>query len=346
MHMDKEKLLTIVIPTYNMEAYLHRSLDSLIVPNSELLNAFEVLVINDGSKDSSSMIAHEYESKYPNTFRVVDKENGNYGSCLNRGIDEAKGVFFKILDADDWYDTQGLTDLLVNLKKYVDLDAIFTEFVYHDINTNSISEYRFRSIEYGRKYEFSEINLAGGLDECMLKMYSITVKTDILRRANIRMDTGISYTDNEYMYFLYSGISRVIFLNISVYQYFVGREGQTVSPASLAKHINDMYIVTKRMLDDYVLNRKSFNAENVIGCKEHHIVMCGLVYFNESLELGYDTERNMKMKELYQKIKSIPSVKGSMLKKSPFFMLWAFTGLYKSSALIKPLWNLSKCFKK
>ena len=344
--MNKEKLLTIVIPTYNMEAYLRRSLDSLVVSDIELRTALEVLVINDGSKDSSSLIAHEYEENYPETFRVVDKENGNYGSCLNRGIEEASGLFFKILDADDWYDTRGLADLLVSLKRNTDIDAVFTEFTYHDINTNTNTIYRYRTIEYDRKYNYSEVDLAGGSDECMLKMYGITVKTDILRRADIRMDTGISYTDNEFMYFLYSEISKVVFLNVNVYQYYIGREGQTVSPASLAKHINDMYIVTKRMLDDYIRNCKSFSSENVIGCKEHHIVMCGLIYFNESLELGYDIERNMKMKELYQKIKGIPSIKGSMLKKSPFFMLWAFTGLYKSGALIKPLWNLSKRFKK
>ena len=98
------KLLTIVIPTYNMEAYLNRCLDSLLV-SDEQMQLLEVLVINDGSKDNSSAIAHEYEAKYPNTFRVIDKENGNYGSCVNRGLKEASGKYIKVLDADDWFDT-------------------------------------------------------------------------------------------------------------------------------------------------------------------------------------------------------------------------------------------------
>lgn len=80
-----EKILTIVIPTYNMQDYLRRCLDSLIVPEEQMKH-LEVLVVNDGSKDNSSAIAHEYQDKYPDTFRVIDKENGNYGSCVNRGL--------------------------------------------------------------------------------------------------------------------------------------------------------------------------------------------------------------------------------------------------------------------
>ena len=85
-----EKILTIVIPTYNMQDYLRRCLESLIVPEKQM-KQLEVLVINDGSKDNSSAIAHEYQDKYHDTFRVIDKGNGNYGSCVNRGLQEAKG---------------------------------------------------------------------------------------------------------------------------------------------------------------------------------------------------------------------------------------------------------------
>lgn len=88
------KILTIIIPTYNMEKYLRRCLDSLII-DEEGMKQLEVLVINDGSKDSSSQIAHEYQDKYPDTYRVIDKENGNYGSCINIGLKEAKGKYVK-----------------------------------------------------------------------------------------------------------------------------------------------------------------------------------------------------------------------------------------------------------
>ena len=98
------KILSIIIPTYNMEKYLRKCLDSLIVSN-ENMELLEVLVVNDGSKDTSLQIAQEYDIKYPQTFRVIDKENGNYGSCVNRGLKEAVGKYVKVLDADDYFDT-------------------------------------------------------------------------------------------------------------------------------------------------------------------------------------------------------------------------------------------------
>ena len=97
-----EKLLTIIIPTYNMEKYLDKCLSSLIVDDKELMTQLEVLVVIDGAKDRSSEIAHTYQDKYPDTYVVIDKENGNYGSCINRGLKEASGKYVKVLDADDY----------------------------------------------------------------------------------------------------------------------------------------------------------------------------------------------------------------------------------------------------
>ena len=99
-----DKILTLIIPTYNMELYLRYCLDSLLV--DEGMDALEVLVVNDGSRDCSLEIAREYEHKYPQTFKVIDKENGNYGSCVNRGLKEATGKYVKVLDADDSFDTE------------------------------------------------------------------------------------------------------------------------------------------------------------------------------------------------------------------------------------------------
>lgn len=338
--MENYKILTIVIPTYNMEVYLRRCLDSLVISDKELFDKLEVLVINDGSKDSSSMIAHEYEATYPNTFRVIDKENGNYGSCINRGIDEASGLFFKILDADDWYNTEGLMHLLNVLQTYQnETDAAFTEFTYHDARNDSIRKYQYQTIEYGRRYDMNDIPLAGTKDECMLKMYSLAIKTAILRLIRLRLDTGISYTDNEFMYFLYPYINVALFFNIDVYQYFIGREGQTVSHESVIRHINDMFVVTKRMLDDYKQSKGNTSLMKR-DCQEYHIVHCGLICYDTLLGMAYNKDFETKLKALYQDIKQVKSIRKKMLKSSPFFALWGFTGLYKSNRFIKPIWKL------
>ena len=137
------KILTIVIPTYNMQDYLRRCLDSLLV-EQERLKKIEVLVVNDGSKDNSSAIAHEYETKYPEAFRVIDNENGNYGSCVNRGLKEAKGKYFRILDADDRFDTGALVQL-VDVLATTDLDLVFSRCIHRNTDESIINENHYPS---------------------------------------------------------------------------------------------------------------------------------------------------------------------------------------------------------
>ena len=138
----QQKTLTVVIPTYNMEKYLRRCLDSLIVGDDQMAQ-LEVLVVNDGSKDSSSAIAHEYEKKYPQTFRVIDKENGNYGSAVNRGLKEAKGKYIKILDADDRYDNN-LFARYIDTINTLDVDLILNDYAYVRPNGEIVSIRHFR----------------------------------------------------------------------------------------------------------------------------------------------------------------------------------------------------------
>lgn len=96
------KILSIIVPSYNMEAYLPKCLGSLEVAR-ELMEQLEVFVVNDGSKDRTSEIAHEFEVRYPGVFRVIDKPNGNYGSCINAALPLCTGVFVKVLDASKFW---------------------------------------------------------------------------------------------------------------------------------------------------------------------------------------------------------------------------------------------------
>lgn len=109
-----ENILSIIIPTYNMEKYLDKCLASLIIEDKELMRQLEVLVVIDGAKDRSSEIAHTYQNRFADTFRVIDKENGNYGSCINRGLKEATGRYVKVLDADDYLILQTSKFILKN----------------------------------------------------------------------------------------------------------------------------------------------------------------------------------------------------------------------------------------
>lgn len=225
------KLLTIVIPTYNMQAYLHRCLKSLIVSNSQMAK-LEVLVINDGSKDNSSAIAHEYESKYPATFRVIDKENGNYGSCINRGLIEATGKYIKILDADDWFETEEFARYLDELQ-HVDTDMILTNHQIVDDAGKLISIYSY-NIEPNKIFSFQEYTDPG----VYFAMHSITYRTEMLRDISYRQTEGISYTDTEWVFYPQHGVKTCIYFPFDVYRYVVGREGQTMDAKVLLRSVS------------------------------------------------------------------------------------------------------------
>ena len=123
-----KKILSIIIPTYNMESLLTQCLNSLMV--SKNLDMLEVLVINDGSTDKSSQIAHQYEVEYPNSFRVIDKANGNYGSCINAALPLVKGKYVRILDADDSYNTENLNQFIDFLSD-IDVDLVLSDFSHY-----------------------------------------------------------------------------------------------------------------------------------------------------------------------------------------------------------------------
>ena len=105
-----QKILTVSIAAYNVSKYLDEALEPFT--NSVYKDELEILIVDDGSKDDTAEIAKKYEERYPNTFKLVTKENGGWGSTLNKGIEIGTGKYFKQLDGDDWFDKDNLEDYL------------------------------------------------------------------------------------------------------------------------------------------------------------------------------------------------------------------------------------------
>ena len=293
----------------------------------------EVLVVNDGSKDASSAIAHEYEKKYPGTFRVIDKENGNYGSCVNRGIDEATGKYLRLLDADDCY-------LTANFEKFIDMlntadaDMIITyiclcedgseEIIYNTSHMNMKHDIVYKDEDFDFK-EMARAGAYGGL--C-----SFIFRLDLLKRIGLKLQTGLSYTDTEYFYFPLAHVRTVLPIDLCVYVYTTGREGQTTSYASSIKSIDSKYKVANRIVNDMISSGKS---EKI---RERQIYAArGIItsYFRTVICFcKKDAEEEKRMGILYKQIKeNIPEIilglrKGKYLKILPYFSIWEKTGKY------------------
>lgn len=262
------KLLSLIIPTYNMAALLPRCLDSLV----ESTNApfLDILVVNDGSKDNSSEVGHRYEASHPGVVRVIDKPNGNYGSTINAALPEARGKYIKILDSDDWFDTAALDAFLEQLRK-ADADMVITHFtqLWHD-GTREVVRYNTMGREpyiYGKTYHLDTV-LADGYIRFFL-MHALTYRTDLLRAIDYRQTEGISYTDTEWATIPVFHAETILFLNINLYQYNLDREGQTMAPEVILKSIPQLEKVTDRLLAYYRDNQATLSPVRKAFMKQY-----------------------------------------------------------------------------
>ena len=124
------KLLTFAIPYYNSEAYMEKCIES-ILPGGEDV---EILIVDDGSKDRTAEIADRYEREYPTICRAIHQENGGHGEAVNAGIRNATGLYFKVVDSDDWVDQEAYMQILNKLRELAggetQLDMLLANYVY------------------------------------------------------------------------------------------------------------------------------------------------------------------------------------------------------------------------
>lgn len=246
------KVLTIVVPTYNAENYLRTNLESFCI--KEIMADIEVLVVNDGSTDQSLHIAEEYAARYPDTYRVLTKENGGHGSGINYGIQYAAGEYFKVVDADDWVSEQPFRRLVRTLKTYK-ADIVYSGFLWaYDNGTGDISTFKtkpeikkpFAGVEYNKVYSFDEVS-----DRLYVKMHNMTIRTAILKEHNIHMDEGCYYVDTEYITYPIPYVETICFAKGYVYMYRIGRGGQSISLEKMQKNEANYDRVLKALIQFY-----------------------------------------------------------------------------------------------
>lgn len=260
---ENDKLLTVVVPSYNASKYLDFNLQSFLIPS--VPEKLEVIVVDDGSTDDTARIADAYHEKYPETIRVIHKENGGHGSGINAGLKAATGKYFKVVDADDWVDHEALERLLDYIASFDVADtiidtaqvqaeakvrtkdkAIFVPDVIHNNyywrltdEAKSPEEYErkaefkepFPGVEYHKVYDFESI-----ADRCYVKMHNMTIRTEILRKHQIHIDEHCYYVDMEYIFFPMPYVETIAFLPEFLYQYQIGRQGQSMDPAKMQRN--------------------------------------------------------------------------------------------------------------
>ncbi|MCP1101264.1 glycosyltransferase involved in cell wall biosynthesis [Aequitasia blattaphilus] len=230
--LNEEKVLTVAIPSYNVERFLEQTLDSLVIAE-DLMKKLEVLIVDDGSMDGTREIGLTYETKYPDTFRVISKENGGHGSAINSGIKEGKGKYFKVLDGDDWVDTEDFAKLIPALED-VDTDFVFTNYYEVDDQTKEKKLIDYKEFTSGQPVPIEEV-----LDKILLPMHALTIRLELLQREKIVMDEHRFYVDVEYVLFPIPYAKDITYLDLNIYMYRLAQVHQSVSMRGYQKHIQD-----------------------------------------------------------------------------------------------------------
>lgn len=227
--MTSNKLLSVIVPSYNMEAYLAKNISSMMVEDDALRQLVEVIVVNDGSKDRTSEIAHDFAEKYPGCVTVIDKPNGHYGSCINAALLVAKGKYVRVLDADDYADKEvfeRFLSFLSNVANEEELDLVISNICHVDPDGEITAQTKYN---LPKETSFTLNSIADWFTD-FVGLHAITYRTSMLREMNYRQTEGCAYTDTEWFIVPMTRVRKVRYFNQVVMCYLVGRDGQTMQP--------------------------------------------------------------------------------------------------------------------
>ena len=250
------KYISFAIPCYNSEDYMARAVESILPGGEEV----EIIIVNDGSKDRTSEIAHEYMERYPDIIRVLDKENGGHGDAVNKGLEAARGKYFKVVDSDDWVDEEALHQILMLLRNLDDddeqLDMLVSNFVYEKAGVTHKKCVHYRNaLPQDEIFRWDDIGHFR-LDQYIL-MHSVIYRTDMLRLIQMKLPKHTFYVDNIYVYYPLPHVRKVYYLDVDFYRYFIGRDDQSVNERNMIARADQQIYVTKTMIDMYELKKIS-----------------------------------------------------------------------------------------
>ena len=248
--------ISFIIPCFNSSEYMRHCIDTILSCKEDV----EILIVDDGSnKDNTFDIAKEYESKFEGVCKAIHKENGGHGDALNVGIENANGIFIKVVDSDDWVDENVLKNLLKVVKENYNnnknVDLYISNFIYDKVGQINKKVMKYENIPTNRVIKFSDMKRFK-LGHYLL-MHSLCYSKNILKKSNLNLPKHTFYVDNIYAYKPLQYVSDVYYLNENLYHYFIGRSDQSVNTNTMIKRLSQQYTVTRLMLYDVdVMNVK------------------------------------------------------------------------------------------
>ena len=223
----------------------------------------EILIVDDGSHDRTAEIADAYEKKYPGIIRAIHQENGGHGEAVNTGIRNATGLYFKVVDSDDWVDLDAYRKILDKLREISGgdrvLDMFIANYVYEKEGVKHKKVMRCSNLPKDRIFTWKE---AGHFHKGQyILMHSVIYRTKLLVECGLELPKHTFYVDNIYVYKPLPSVRTLYYMDVDFYRYFIGRDDQSVNERVMISRIDQQIRVTKLMID-YLVGRKSELVKN------------------------------------------------------------------------------------
>lgn len=243
-----EKILSIIIPTYNAEKFLDKGLPSFIMDEQQLMDKLEVIIVNDGTPDNSVAVAQKYVDMYPDTFFIVNKENGGHGSAINEGVKHVTGKYFKVIDADDWVDTTALSNIIPILEEE-EFDAGIQSYRTFDINTEEYEHFPVQCDGTNKLYTLSELMERWYDVAACMTFHGLLYNTAFYKNQNYELIEHYYYEDQEYAAVPLCKAKTIRLFTEELYVYRIGDVSQSISITSSLKRLPHYRAVILRMIE-------------------------------------------------------------------------------------------------
>lgn len=238
------KLLSIAVPCYNSQDYMTHAIESLLVGGDEV----EILIIDDGSKDETGRIADDFACRFPGIVRVFHQENAGHGGAVMTGLRQASGLYFKVVDSDDWVDEQAYLQVLAELRSLTEqpIDILISNYIYDKAGASHKHVVRYRHVfPQGRVFGWAETERFRKGQ--YLLMHAVIYRTQLLRECGLDLPLHTFYVDELYVYKPLKNVEKMMYLDADFYHYYIGREGQSVQEEVMLRRI-DQYLLVNRLL--------------------------------------------------------------------------------------------------
>ncbi len=255
-----KKLITFTVPCYNSAEYMDHCIETLITAGEEA----QIILVDDGSfKDDTPQKCDEWAARYPSIITAVHQENGGHGEGVNQGIRHAEGLYYKVVDSDDWLDTDSLKQVMGKLREFsnmeVPVDMVVANYVYEHVEDNTHKVMNYRNVFPVDRVITWEDTRPFLLQQYLL-MHSVIYRTELLHKYHVDLPKHTFYVDNIYVYQMLPYIKTIYYMNVPLYRYFIGRADQSVNEEVMAKRYDQQIRITMIIV----------NSHDVIAIKKEH----------------------------------------------------------------------------